>query len=316
MPPTGRTRRRRKRLAQAPSGGQGRQPFEYGEILRASGLDITDHEAAVRYYRERARPHLIPFPSRELPRGHDPLPEGLEAWDVGHPLEDADWLQSVLQSPRVIPGVTTVRRVHGIVEGQPPKREPLDLDIYVDSSGSMTNPQRQTSFPALAGAIICLSALRAGARVQVTLWSGKNQFASTPGFTRDENAALGVLTGYIGGGTAFPLHKLRDTFAARGTGERPAHILVVSDDGASTMFDENDEKGRAGWDVSNEALARARGGGTLVLNLSEKWEEQARVASYGWLLRARDEAGWALYRVSAWEDLVVFAREFSRKRYG
>ena len=103
----------------------------------------------------------------------------------------------------------------GSAEGREPKREPLDLDIYVDSSGSMVDPRRTLSLPTLAGAIICLSALRAGARVQATLWSGAQQFSSTPGFVRDEHAVLGVLTGYFGGATAFPIHVLRDTLERR-----------------------------------------------------------------------------------------------------
>ena len=153
--------------------------------------------------------------------------------------------------------------------------------------------------------------------MQVTLWSGKDQFVSTPGFVREETAALRVLTGFLGGATAFPLHILRDTFAARGTAARPAHILVVSDDGVSTMFDTDDEQGRAGWIVSNEALTRARGGGTLVLNLYADWANGAKSwPSMGWIKRARDEAGWGVYRVAEWDDLVAFAREFSRQRYG
>ena len=316
--PVGKTAPPEEALAQRPpGGGQGRQPFEYGEILRSTGLDISDHEVAVRYYRERALPHLIPFLSRELPHGTEPLPEGLEPWDIGQPLEDADWMGSVLQNPRVIPGMTTVQRVYGTVEGGQPRREPLDLDVYVDSSGSMANPQQQLSFPTLAGAIVCLSALRAGARVQVTLWSGKNQFTSTPGFVREADAALRVLTGFFGGGTAFPIHKLRDTYAARRGTERPAHILVISDDGVSTMFDTDDEQGRGGWIVANEALVRARGGGTLVLNLVEKWEERAATyPALRWIARARDEGRWGVFRVAAWDGLVEFARQFSRQRYG
>ncbi len=61
--------------------GQMRQPFEYGELLRAMGLSIGDHEAAIRYYRDLAVPHLIPFPRRRVPSGHEPLPEGLDRWD-------------------------------------------------------------------------------------------------------------------------------------------------------------------------------------------------------------------------------------------
>ena len=58
--------------------GQYREPFEYGQILRETGLDISDHEAAIRYYRERAARHLVPFPHRVIAARHDPLPEGLD----------------------------------------------------------------------------------------------------------------------------------------------------------------------------------------------------------------------------------------------
>jgi hypothetical protein len=150
--------------------------------------------------------------------------------------------------------------------------------------------------------------------VQATLWSGKNQFTSTPGFVRDETSILRVLTGYFGGGTAFPIHKLRDTFAARGETARPAHILIISDDGVTTMFDQ-DERGNSGWDVSAAALAQARGGGTMVLNLYQSWE-QSETPPMSDIKRARDTQGWSVNRVASWEDLVAFARHFSRLRYG
>src|SRR4030095_4668536 len=250
----------------SPARGQAREPFQFGEILRAAGVDISDHDGASRYYRERALPYLVPFPSRLTPESTEPLPEGLEPWDIGHALDEADWFQSVLQSPHVVPGMTTVQRVWGTTEGREPKREPLDLDLYVDSPASIPNPHPLTSYPALAGAILCLSAIRAGARVQATLWSDKNQFTTTREFVRDEQTVLRVLTGYFGGGTAFPIHVLRDTYAARKQEARPVHILVISDDGVSTMFD-RDERGNSGWDIAALALKRARGGGTLVLNL-------------------------------------------------
>jgi hypothetical protein len=295
--------------------GQAREPFEYGEVLRSAGLNLSDHDVAVRYYRERARPYLVPFPSREIPESTDPIPEGLEPWDFGHPLDAADWLQSVLQSPRIIPGMTTVQRVWGTAEGHSPRRQPLDLDLYVDSSGSMPNPQRFTSFPALAGAVLCLSALRAGARVQATLWSGKHQVTSTSGFVRDQESILRVLTGFFGGGTAFPLPTMRETYAARRPNAAPAHILVISDDGVSTMFD-RDERGQSGWDVAAMCLKQAIGGGSLVLNLPERWEEFAsRHAAFSSIRRARDELGWEVHRVASWQDLVDFARRFSRTRY-
>jgi hypothetical protein len=178
----------------------------------------------------------------------------------------------------------------------------------------MPNPQRLTSYLALARAIVSMSALKAGAHVQATLWSGAHQVMCTDGFVRDENAILRTLTGFFGGGTAFPIHVLRETYQQRRAGSKPAHILVISDDGISTLFD-RDERGNSGWDVSAMALARAGGGGTFVLNLAESWEKGGAPA-FAAIRRARDTQGWNVHRVASWEDLVHFAREFSRLRYG
>jgi hypothetical protein len=130
---------------------------------------------------------------------------------------------------------------------------------------------------------------------------------STPGFVRDEHAVLRVLTGFIGGSTAFPIHVLRDTYAAREPSAPPAHVLVVSDDGVTTMFD-RDEQGRDGREVVNHALARAGGGATMVLNL---WGEVA--ADPALVAAAAD--GWDIHVVRDWPELVSFARAFSRRTY-
>ena len=195
---------------------------------------------------------------------------------------------------------------------------PVDLDLYVDSSGSMPNPQVSTSFPALAGAIIALSALRAGASVQVTLWSDKRDVMGTTGFVRDADQILHVLTGFFGGGTCFPIHRLRDTYAAHGAGQRPAHILMISDDGITTMFD-RDERGNSGWDVAALALRAAGGGGTMALDLPADWEKWAAADPdnvYAQLLRARNREGWAIHAVTDMAELVAFARAFSTFHYG
>lgn len=299
---------------QAPSQGQARQPFEYGEILRAAGLRLTDEDVAMRYYREKAFPHIVRYPRRSVPSAHDPLPEGLEPWELGDPMDAVDWLQSLLISPRLVPGVTTVQRVWGTNPGRDRADEPIDLDLYVDSSGSMLDPRRQLSFPTLAATIICLSGLRVGARIQATLWSGPHQCAGTEGFVRDRSAVLSVLTGHYGGSTAFPIHRLRDTYAKRKPDARPAHVMVVSDDGVSTMFDK-DERGQSGFVLAREALAKARGGATFVLNLSPDWERDAGDALVA-IRRARDELGITIARVTAWDELVAFARTWSRSTYG
>jgi hypothetical protein len=289
------------------SGGQCRQPFEYGALLRSLGLELSDHESTTRYYRERALPHLLPFPSRRRPRATEPMPEGQRGWEAGEALEDLDVLGSLLHSPHVIPGVTTVQRVYGEVPGSDPARVPMDLDIYIDCSGSMPNPAASVSYLTLCATILAMSALRAGAAVQATLWSSPGLFETTGGFLRDEKRVLGTVTGYVSGGTAFPIHILRDTYANRKPTDPPAHIVVISDDGADTML-RQDEKGNLGTEVCAGAIERARGGGTLVLNLGslERWHARQPLARMGYRIHA----------VQAWEDLVAFARAFVRENYG
>ena len=152
-----------------------------------------------------------------------------------------------------------------------------------------------------------MSALRVGARVQATLWSGANQFQTTGGFIRDESAILRIITGFIGGATAFPIHILRDTFQNRTKAARAAHVLILSDDGVTTMFDK-DERGNSGWDIARMALENGRAGGTMALNLWHDWEQMPD------LQRAHSE-GWAIHRLSEWDELTAFARAFSKAHY-
>jgi hypothetical protein len=98
--------------ARAQTGGhknEYRSPKDYVELMKSLGVDVDESELIIRYYKERARPHLIKFPTRTIPGASEPLPEGLEPWQVGSPMSRIDWMQSVIRSPHVIPGVTTVR---------------------------------------------------------------------------------------------------------------------------------------------------------------------------------------------------------------
>ncbi|MEP3891345.1 MAG: VWA domain-containing protein [Hellea sp.] len=297
--------------AKSQGGGKGqlREPFEYGEILKAAGVDLNEEQLAGRYYRELALPHLIAYPAKLSDAASEPQLEGFDPWDIGEPFDEIDWLGTLTQSPVPIPGTTIVKRHMGLQPGKDRARIPPDLDIYVDSSGSMPNPRQQISYLTLAGAIIALSALKAGAQVQATLWSGPRQCLSTNGFVRKENAILAVLTGYFGGSTSFPIHHMRDTYAARKAHSPDAHILMISDDGISTMFD-NDERGNSGWDVTQAALDIAKGGGTMALNL---WTD---IDKLPWSRKAIDGQGWDIHTVRDFAQLVDFSRAFAARTYG
>lgn len=289
------------------SKGQARQPLQYGQLLKSLGLDLEAHEVTSRYYRERALPHLIPFPTKMAPQATEPLAEGYREWEAGDPIEDIDMFGSIIQSPYIIPGVTTVQRVYGESPGSEPAKIPLDLDIYIDCSGSMPNPSINISYLSLCGTILGLSALRAGAHVQATLWSSAGVFETTGGFIRDEKRVLGTITGFVSGGTSFPLNVLRDTYVERKPADPPAHIVVISDEGCDTIL-ANDEKGIAGEEICVQSLARAKGGGTLVLNIANPaaWPAKNKL----------EEIGFDIYSVQRWDDLVKFARSFVRNNYG
>src|SRR5262249_53574987 len=138
--------------------------------------------------------------------------------------------------------------------------------------------------PVLAGTIIGLSALRAGSRVMVVL-SGESpgQAVSTDGFVTDERSVLKVLTGYLGTGYSFGIHRLQDTFASRKSSDRPVHILIVSDHDMFSMLDQQHE-GRLGWEIARDAVTQARAGGTYALNMPRDWEPKkvARMRADGW----------------------------------
>jgi hypothetical protein len=264
-------------------------------------------DIAARYYRERALPHLVRFPTRRSPTATEPLPEGLDRWDAGSPLERIDWVESLVRSPHVIPGVTTVERVYGDSPGREPRRAPVDLYVGIDCSGSMPAPRVLTSYPALAGAIVSLSALRVGARVKVVL-SGEpeGRTYAMPEFVRDERAILDVLTGYLGTGVGFGVHRLADTFDGRTPRDRAVHVLLLSDHDLFHLL-EHEEGGETGWDVARRALPAARGGGTVVLNTLREPNHTG--------IERLEADGWRVHCVSGWEQLVDFAREFSRRVY-
>ena len=297
-----------------------RQPIEYAEVLKAAGANIDPADVTARYYRERAIPYLIPFPARKLPQATDPLPESLDVWDVSSPLEQIDWLGTLLNSPHVVPGVTTRARQFGTSPGQQPETIPVDLYLGVDCSGSMGNPAQHLSYPVLAGAIIALSALRAGSRVKVVLSGEPGQTISTAGFERNSATVLKTLTSYLGTGYSFGIHRLAETFDSSLHQSmlvklRPVHMLIVSDNDMFSMLDSR-SAGRRGWDVAREGLGVAGGGGTFVLELPEhvrspQWSQNTA----GYLDRIR-ALGWNVSSVSSMEELTEFARQFSCGRFG
>lgn len=226
------------------------------QLYRDSGEDAV----LAAWYRTEAaawvRPYTRPAPS--TPSGGIPGP--LELWEVGDALGDIDW-PVTMRSGTVIPGVTTRRRSE--LDDEPLVRETsLELDLYIDSSGSMTHP-RQGSPAVLAGTILALSILRGGGRVRVTSFSGTGEVAGMPRFGRDAGEIIAAIALFFGRSTSFPL----DLYAERYRGLRAAeddaqrHVVVLSDDGLVSMFGAGNEPYAGVARAVREVLTT----GTLVL---------------------------------------------------
>jgi hypothetical protein len=138
----------------------------------------------------------------------------------------------------------------------------------------MGDPAYKLSYPVLAGTVIALSALRAGAFVKVVLSGEPGRSISTDGFIRNQSEILKTLLNYLGTGYSFGIHRLAETYAGDKRLDRPSHILVVSD---YDMF--------------------------------------AMLAQYRGQIERMTADGWNVHLVNSMEELLAFARQFSRMQY-
>ncbi|MFX0099577.1 MAG: hypothetical protein ACFFCS_08345, partial [Candidatus Hodarchaeota archaeon] len=293
------------------SEGQYRMPSDYIETLRDLGVITDERKALVQYYTELAYPHLIPFPKTEK-FTVEPLVEGTDLWEISESPDTIDYMESILESPVVFPGITTRKRTYGEEKGSDLHEEPIDIDIYIDTSGSMMNPAYDVSYATVAAFILSLSALRAGATVQATSWSGSGDVKSTQGFSRDKELILSVLLHFFADGTAFPLYVL-DEYKDRKEDAPPVHIIVISDEGVDTMlqtYRTKEGKDRKGIDTIKMAMEKGKAEGTLLLNIS-----QASFNGQKSNLEQLEKVGFKAYRIGDWKEVIKFAEEFSRRHF-
>lgn len=284
-----------------------RTPEDYVELMKSLGVEIDVRDLIIKYYRESARPYLAPFPIR----GEAPLMEtqieGVQLWEPGAPLSAIDWMETTFRSPFIIPGVTTVERIIGEVKGDDKDARPADLYLGIDCSGSMANPARTVSYPAVAGAVVSMSALRAGAKVKTVLSGAPGQHSETDGYSSSLRKNLGVLTGYLGTGYAFGFDRLEADFVHGESRDNPVHILLITDTDIFAMAENHPD----GFEVAKVAVEKAGAGLSCVLEYAGDLKH-GRFAATSERLR---EVGWEIYQVTNEEELVAFSREFSRKKY-
>ncbi|AZG46457.1 VWA domain-containing protein [Gordonia insulae] len=228
------------------------------------------------WYQTRARVAVRPLRQRlRKPEQVDTIPGPDELWEIGDDLTDIDWPTTLARGTDVIAGVTTRRR--SLLADEPDRTEqPVELDLYIDSSGSM--PQPATESPAvLAGTIVALSVLSAGGHVRVTSFSGRALVSGTHGYTRNTVSVMAALTTYHGHGTVFPLDLLARRHPPRAENISTTHLLVLSDDGLESMFGRGQEQYA---EVAAETRTRLATGTLVIIGAGRSVDEKADAAGY------------------------------------
>lgn len=263
-------------------------PQDWQTFWAKLGIDVSAAASTLIFYREKALPLLAPW---KIPMSGPPLeqnPEGLKPWLLDAPLQEIAWIESLFNSPRVVPGLTTVKQrwsnepeqEHSVV-----KR----LDLYLDASGSLPDPFKEMAWMVLTGVVLALSALHQGWSVRVTLWSGASEPIRTQPYTRNESALLKGLSHYLGGSTRFPL----ELFAERYPSPQPeaSHICLLSDQGLLDSL-----QAEQGLALFKQTLQYSRGGGSLFL----QWPAEAPPHMLFPQLQAQ---GWSIHPIQSENDI-------------
>jgi len=203
---------------------------EFGGPARQAGI-LIDESALATWYRGLAR-NLIEIKIFEEKSGGQ-LPVYPEVWHIGDRIEELDVVQSLLNSPIIIPNITTKKWVYKEGPGHLVEKQIPDLLIVLDSSGSMgwnyTSKSVRGKGPyhtALVAAFASIHyAARKGVKFSIINFSNKADICQ---WTSDYNKAEKVLLRYQGGGTFLPIREI--TIQCE-KAEKMALVFIITDFG-------------------------------------------------------------------------------------
>jgi hypothetical protein len=160
------------------------------------------------WYRGIAR-NLIEIKIYEEKSGGQ-LPVYPDIWRIGDPIEELDVVQTLLNSPVIIPNITTRKWVFKEGPGHMIEKQIPDLLIVLDSSGSMmwnytakTDAGRGPYHTALVASFAALHyAASKGVKSSIINFSGR---PDTCQWTSDYHIAERTLLRYQGSGTVLPI---------------------------------------------------------------------------------------------------------------
>ncbi len=120
-------------------------PNTPGKKGHGMGLGKGDGlEADILYYMNLAQRYALPIRKRPAGKSGSLYPHDFEAWEAGKPFYDIDPWKSF---GKIMPGLTkSWQRIEGELCGHEP--DAPDCLVIIDSSGSMADPSKETSYAA------------------------------------------------------------------------------------------------------------------------------------------------------------------------
>jgi hypothetical protein len=219
-----------------------RQPCsipEFKKFLDDSKIKIADEEALIWYYRDLIGGRVVKVPEVSVSSGLL-YPYTPKTWRPGDPPHQLDITLSKSIGGVLIPGVTTkkweFKRGKHLTVG----KDYPDLDLWIDSSGSMQDPAKGISHAVSSGMIVAKSFLATRKSVRVINWSGTEDggplFEGTAGFMRDEDEVDRKLIKYFKDHTVLPIDEIEKPYAAGGkpasaeaSAGKQKYIVMITD---------------------------------------------------------------------------------------
>ena len=203
---------------------------EFGSPANQAGI-LVDGNPLATWYRGLAKNLIEIKIYEEKPGGQVPVYP--EVWRIGDPIEELDIVQTLLNSPVIIPNITTRKWAFKEGPGHLEEKQIPDLLIVLDSSGSMgwnytakTERGRGPYHTALLASFAALHyAASKGVKFSIINFSGHADICQ---WTTDFQKAEKILLRYQGSGTILPTKAILKQCEKA---EKKALVFIITDFG-------------------------------------------------------------------------------------
>lgn len=215
-------------------------PEDFKKFLEESHIDIEPKKADVWFYRDLVSGRTVKVPEVAVSSG-TLYPFHPKTWGIGDPITDLDINLTKSLSGVVIPGTNTKKwerkRGHHITVG----KDYPDLDLWLDSSGSMQDPKTAISHAVASAMIIAKSFVNTKKDVRVVNFDSHRCFWPTNGFTSNEDEIDDTIVIYSPSEayTTLPIDEFEKPYLTEG---KQKYIVLITDLQLSDITDDKIER--------------------------------------------------------------------------